>query len=459
MKKVYLYILGLILALSSCSIDNDYIFGDISTYRLNEFIAECDETLLSSEHGWLFTYYPDTANYGAYTFWMEFNEGGRVQMLSDFVNETVADTSSYGYVASLGPVLSFNTYSMLHLLNDPDPKVMSGRAGAGFGGDFEFLIRDVQPDRIELLGKKGRMPAELVKATAEDRERIHRRRDAIQAFTIDPSAPFYNYLEIANDTAFFFYSPSLRMAFMTYRDGDKTIDERMPVYSTERGIAFKEPLTFAGATFSELGYSTLENQYTILTEGINHRFFRAESIKDSCLVRFPGSVDMVHNYGAGFAMVDKGVALTTGKLNLFPNTIQGFGTTSDAKILEFRFGWNIDGAVGAGIFVEETVKGGNCNYFGKYDYVLADSVIGDKLRFTDLTDSYSSGNHQQSTDIGFGLGYKGSWLPDYAIMAGPLALYMLPDKHIVIPAGGQFFMIQNGNNTTWALYTPIEKTW
>ena len=75
----------------ACSVDNDYIFDDISTHRLNQFIDECNEELVTAEHGWKFVYYPDTTQYGGFTFLMRFSdneEGKRVEMQSDLNDST-----------------------------------------------------------------------------------------------------------------------------------------------------------------------------------------------------------------------------------------------------------------------------------------------------------------------------------------------------------------------------------
>ena len=100
MRKIIIYIMGLWLAMSACSVENDYIFDDISTARLNQYIDECDQVLLSSEHGWKMVYYPDTVFYGGYTFLMKFSDekGKRVEMTSDLLDSVTV--SSYSYNAS-----------------------------------------------------------------------------------------------------------------------------------------------------------------------------------------------------------------------------------------------------------------------------------------------------------------------------------------------------------------------
>jgi hypothetical protein len=49
-----------------------------------------------------------------------------------------------------------------------EPAYPNNRPPFGFTGDFEFIIRDKTPDTFELIGRKKRVHAVLVKATEQD---------------------------------------------------------------------------------------------------------------------------------------------------------------------------------------------------------------------------------------------------------------------------------------------------
>lgn len=449
MKRILIYMLGLFFTVTSCSVDNDYIFDDISTGRLNQFIDECDSLLLDAENGWKFIYYPDSTQFGGYTFLMRFSEGKRVKMISDLTTEETL--SSYGYTSALGPILSFNTYALLHYLADPNPNVYDGAVGIGYGAEYEFLILDVQSEKITLAGNKRRGPAELIPATEADWINMAKQREALANFTVKEDEPFFHYLRINNDTAFFNYSPKLRTAFMTHVENGKTIADKFPVYSTVNGIRFKTPAQLGGATFSEIAFDPTTRKYSIVDDaGIDYEFFRASSRTETCLLHFPGAYAMADGYNYAFSLVERGQRLgTSGNMNLTPG---GHG------ILEFRFYWSLAGHAAGEIYLMEDGLG-IATYAGLYriDVERTDVNNGDVVYFNHVLNSNKSGQVVMGTDTWFGFTYNAPPLTAGA-SGGTLYQYMTTEGgHKIIPAGNQFYMIHNNDNLAWALYTPLRK--
>ncbi len=491
MKRIITYMLGLLLAVSSCSVDNDYIYGDISSQRLADYVTNCDKMLTEEEHGWKFIYYPDEDRYGAYTFLMKFSKmtdtselGTRVMMMSDLYIEpdgairAVPDSSvsSYGYAVSLGPVLSFNTYSLLHYLGDPNPDVYGGKAGIGFGAEFEFIIDsvDTQNKVLKLLGKKHKRAAEMVPATAEDWVALQIQKEVIKNFLIDNALPFYHYLVVGGDTAFFNYSPTLRMAYLAYVKDGKTIAENYPAHSTMTGVKFKFPAVFGGLEFDEITFNKGTNLIDIINHAGEYITFRAAKSTDNCLIRFPEAVNMAQAYADGFSLVERGVLLTvnnTGypandRMNLFPG---GY------DIKEFRFYWNLIGQCAGEIYCHP-YGFGVATYAGLYRLTEIDSTYGDIVHFEKILQTYYGGDVQESMNNWFnGLGgfnappisFGGGGDTEDLTTApggGTLKRYMdnkvvingdpVNRGHTVIPVGGQFYMIHVDRNNAWALYTP-----
>lgn len=443
MKKIILYVIGWGLLAFACSVDNDYIFDDISTTRLNQYIDECDATLLSSAQGWKFVYNPDTTQYGSYTFLMKFREGKRVMMISDFDQAGDTTVSAYSFNAAVGPILNFSTYSLLHLLADPMPEVAGGKAGLGYGGEYEFLITGVEDNRISLLGKKNKWEAALVRATAEDWEDMALQREAIGQFYIDPRKPFYNYLEMGNDTAFFYYSPKLRMAYLTYvRDGE-TVAERLPVHSSVNGICFDRPVTFGGQTFSEVSFDRENYMMSIVDEGVTGRFFRAQSNTERCLIHFPEGVELAKEYDA-FSLVERGAQVSSGgRYDLVPE---------GHNIEEFRFYWNLDGECAGEVYIRENSMI-TCAKLLK-DYVGAD-LESDQVTFGYLQRTKIAGGiPSANTQLWFGFDYA----RDPKMGGGPMTGWLCHNDGLtVIPVGEQFYMVLNADNLAWALFTPLEE--
>ena len=167
-KLIYLWLLASVLLAVACT-DDDDVFSEESGVRLQAVIDECNTTLRGAENGWKMVYYPKVESYGGYTFLFKFGAKNRVQMISDF--DMSEDTDySYNFNTSESVVLTFDSYSPLHRLADPQYPApdYSNKKGYGVEGDFEFVVKKVTADTLYLVGKKNRVEVLLTKATGED---------------------------------------------------------------------------------------------------------------------------------------------------------------------------------------------------------------------------------------------------------------------------------------------------
>lgn len=128
----------------SCKNEIDDVFDLNATQRIEKMMTECDQTLQQSDYGWRFDYTPSNGSMVNYV--MKFKDGN-VSMENA---EGDTSTSSYKIVNAEGPVLSFDTYSILHDLADPSQSPQ----GTGKGGEFEFIISKVTEDTLYLKGRK-----------------------------------------------------------------------------------------------------------------------------------------------------------------------------------------------------------------------------------------------------------------------------------------------------------------
>ena len=101
------------VACAACTNEVDDVFSTNATQRIEAAMAECDETLQGAEYGWRFDYTP--TNGATVNYVMNF-KNGRVRMEN---TEGETSESTYKIVNAEGPVLSFDTYSILHELADP----------------------------------------------------------------------------------------------------------------------------------------------------------------------------------------------------------------------------------------------------------------------------------------------------------------------------------------------------
>lgn len=137
------------MMLSSCLKDQEDIFEVDPANRLEQRLEDCKKTLISSENGWAFDYFPDRAiSYGGYVYGLKFTENDVTVTCELAPGQT--ETSLYKMTNDNGPVLSFDSYNtFMHFFADP-----SSDHYEAYDGDFEFIIMDVQPDLITLRGNR-----------------------------------------------------------------------------------------------------------------------------------------------------------------------------------------------------------------------------------------------------------------------------------------------------------------
>lgn len=155
MKKLtYIpFIICGMLVTQSCFKDNKDLFDLSASERLEARMNQTQDSLTSSQYGWVMDYYPDQSKTaGGYTYVMDFNENSKVFVGYELAKPEERRESTYEMVADEGPVLIFNTYNeYIHYFAAPDRDNYQGK-----GGDFEFVIMDIQPGSIKTKGKKSK---------------------------------------------------------------------------------------------------------------------------------------------------------------------------------------------------------------------------------------------------------------------------------------------------------------
>lgn len=137
------------MMLSSCLKDQEDIFDVDANNRLEQRLEDCKNTLISSENGWAFDYFPDrNISYGGFVYGLKFTENDVTVTCELAPGET--ETSLYKMTNDNGPVLSFDSYNtLMHFFATPDSDNYEA-----YDGDFEFIIMDVKPDLITLRGNR-----------------------------------------------------------------------------------------------------------------------------------------------------------------------------------------------------------------------------------------------------------------------------------------------------------------
>lgn len=134
---------------TSCLKNQEDIFEDPSNVRMQKYLDNVKEILLSSPEGWIFDYAPDrNHSYGMILYTLQFTSG-EVTVGSEIAPGTT-ETSLYKLTNENGPCLSFDSYNaLMHHYATP-----SWSHYQALDGDFEFIIMDVTSDRIILKGKR-----------------------------------------------------------------------------------------------------------------------------------------------------------------------------------------------------------------------------------------------------------------------------------------------------------------
>ena len=244
-KYIYLWITSLLLVVA-CT-DDDRVFSESSDARGQAYLANCNKTLKASPEGWKLVYYPKAGTYGGYTFLFSFKDEGRVDMLADIARR--AGNYSYKLTMEESAILSFDSYSPLHILADPQYVSLS----KGLEGDFEFVIRSVADDSIKLVGKKNRVEVALVRATAADWESVGNLPAVQDLFTTGAYELWQLYVNgEENDGSSMSLDSLSHVCSITYRSDGDLITVSVPYLLTDNGCQFSKRVEIEGVSFDAL---------------------------------------------------------------------------------------------------------------------------------------------------------------------------------------------------------------
>lgn len=170
MRKIFIMGLFALLIMQACKKDQELIDGKRPEERVAEDLEKYRNELVNSPNGWV-AYLETKLVGGGYNFYMSFDKDNKVIMRADYDSGIALESvqSTYRVKQVMAPSIIFDTYSLLHLLQDPNPDFFNGDFAVGYGSDFEFEIREQVGDTIKLIGKKRKAPLILVKATADQK--------------------------------------------------------------------------------------------------------------------------------------------------------------------------------------------------------------------------------------------------------------------------------------------------
>lgn len=367
MKKIFniLYTCLALLLLVSCNNGYESVFSESADERVKKAMEEYRTILLSSPDGWKATMVSEFG--GAYMFYFDFKEDGTVTMISDFNDSTAqfAVTGTYLMKALQRITLSFDTYSYVHLLADPDGSVNGGVDGIGLGTDFEFAFDDVTEDNIALVGIQRDTPMKMVLATSLEKSRFLNgdlKTSRQHAEDLFGNSSMHYYLENqTGDKEPLGIDEFAKIYNIFYLDDQNAISKSLStyVYSLD-GIQLNDYVSTKSFTFNQLLWDDIADNYYILNNG--QKVFvqassswieytnatpkpREELITRSIIIN-PGVVsDLSQAFRDAYSQTDQNLSTTFGN-NLgnvavqFVNasqTLLGFEYTAQSSVVFFGY--------------------------------------------------------------------------------------------------------------------------
>lgn len=251
MRKIYLKtILAVLLsafALVSCEKEQVEAFDKSATERLNERIEEIKTILTSNEEGWIMKYYIGSEQSGGgFIYTLKFT-GSEAEVGFEYaetafhydVDTTI--TSLYKIADDNGPVLSFDTYNdFIHYFSTPSSSYYQA-----LGGDFEFEIRSVSPERIEMIGRRSRNVITLEPLDRSGAEFIAGVVNVANNFI-----PYYLSGKIGSTSVEGTVDYSSRQLNLT---ADGEVVKRAFCF-TDEGISLYHPLAIGGVSVQDMAY-------------------------------------------------------------------------------------------------------------------------------------------------------------------------------------------------------------
>lgn len=265
MKKQIKYLLSLAALLIVAACTETVGLDDGVDKRVNKVITGYIDELSSAENGWIANI---STSQGVYQFWMEFTDKNDVTMYTDNLAykqyKNKPETSTYNIRSLMLPTLSFDTYSYIHIINDPDNSISGGSENQGLKTDFEFEIISYKDDVFTLKGRMNRVPATLTRATAEQKQSVQQGGlMGILEETVNYKEGQYCGVKIGkSDIGVILRPRQVNFVWLDSRNNGKQLSANSYV-SLNRDILFVEPTTVNGSQVAAIRWNKDTETYTI----------------------------------------------------------------------------------------------------------------------------------------------------------------------------------------------------
>jgi hypothetical protein len=274
LKTIGNYLLVAFLAIQLIACDNkesiDSPFNATPTERLNARQKELNDVLESSEFGWKAVYFTDNKELGGYTHLFKF-KAGKVNMASDFDNDTAIYESEYNMVLGSTVSLVFTSKNRIHLLSDSNSFPVESLRGKGYKGDFQFLYYGQENGAIVFRTNRGFGELRFEKATAQDWTDLSKNINMIPNVIGAPSRPLYRFIETNDGTKLsqfnFTFNPLTRFAIVNSTEVGPSINSNIGIGYTPTGIVVDPAIVVGNQKLSNFTYDEITGNFNAI--GIN----------------------------------------------------------------------------------------------------------------------------------------------------------------------------------------------
>tara|TARA_R110000868_G_scaffold218974_3_gene469782 strand:+ start:67 stop:1470 length:1404 start_codon:yes stop_codon:yes gene_type:complete len=265
--------------LSSCSNDdNQSVFDQTPSERVDERINELRQLLLSQPNGYRAVYFTKNDERGGFTTYMQFNADGTVRQTSDFDDDIALQNSSYEVRLGTTTELVFTTRN--HITKGTDPtavtEVINGfPTGLGFFGTSVFqyfsndngviTFRDVRNSDTALMVL---YPTNFTDFDTESIEAVNTLRAQIPRIA-EPD--LYQVLEIENGEVTirydFTYNEARRFSNSSGLSETEIVNIAFGIAYTEEGITISPVLESGGESYSDFIYDEATERFISTVNG------------------------------------------------------------------------------------------------------------------------------------------------------------------------------------------------
>ena len=276
-KQIINYLLVALLAIQLVSCDNketlESPFNGTPTERLNAKEKELNDLLMSSELGWKAVYFTDNTQLGGFTHLFKFKDG-KVDMASDFDNDTSIQSSEYDIILGSTVSLVFTTKNRIHLLSDSNSFPVASLRGKGYLGDFQFLYYGQENGEIIFRTSRSFKEVRFVKAKATDWTDLAQSRLMIPNVVGASTRPLFRLLEINDGTKIsqfdFAFTSTSRFATSNSIETGSSVTNNIGIAYTPTGIIVSPPVKVGTQSLSEFTFDAATGSFNAIgTSGVS----------------------------------------------------------------------------------------------------------------------------------------------------------------------------------------------